>query len=338
MVFALARYLDATGDVEFLAHEGAEILVETARLWWDLGFYATNDSGSFHIHRVTGPDEYTTVVNDNCYTNVMARFNLRYAARTVRFLAEWNPDAFEAVRRHTGLDVTELDDWDAAADAMFIPFDDEQMIHPQDTAFLDLKPWDWDGVPAEKYPLLLNFHPLVIYRHQVLKQADVVLAMYLRTHHFSDEQKRRNFDFYDPITTGDSSLSACVQGIMAAQVGHRQLAIDYFHRALYLDICDVHANTADGVHIANCGGVWAGIVHGFAGMSETGEVLKFAPRLPDGWNSVRFRLHRHGSAVQAELTADGITLTHVDGLGVPVRHGDVTTVVIEGTVLQIPTA
>ena len=338
VVFALARYLDATGDVDFLAHEGAEILVETARLWHDLGFYANNNSGSFHIHRVTGPDEYTTVVNDNCYTNVMARFNLRYAARTVRFLAEWNPDAFEAVQRHTGLGVEELDDWDAAADAMYIPFDDERMIHPQDTAFLDLEPWDWNGTPAEKYPLLLNFHPLVIYRHQVLKQADVVLAMYLRSQHFSEEQKRRNFDFYDPITTGDSSLSACVQSIVAAQVDHRQLAIDYFHRALYLDICDVHANTSDGVHIANCGGVWAGVVHGFAGMTENGDVLHFTPRLPDRWRAARFRLQRHGSTVQVELSADGIMLTHVDGIGVPVHHDGDTKVVTEGTVLRIPAA
>ncbi|MEP6298781.1 MAG: glycosyl hydrolase family 65 protein [Ilumatobacter sp.] len=336
VAFALARYLDATGDVDFLANEGAEILVETARLWFDLGFYATNNSGSFHIHRVTGPDEYTTVVNDNCYTNVMARFNLRYAARTVRFLAEWNPGAFAAIQRRTGLELRELDDWDGAADAMFIPYDDERMIHPQDTNFLDLEPWDWDGVPADEYPLLLNFHPLVIYRHQVLKQADVVLAMYLRSQHFSDEQKRRNFDFYDPITTGDSSLSACVQGIVAAQVGHRNLAIDYFRRALYLDICDVHHNTADGVHIANCGGVWAGIVHGFAGLVETGEYVRFSPRLPDCWGAVRFRLHRHGSTVQAELTSAGVTLTHVDGLGVPVRHDEQITVVTEGTVLAIP--
>ncbi len=176
-------------------------------------------------------------------------------------------------------------------------------IHPQDTAFLDLEPWDWDGVPLDKYPLLLNFHPLVIYRHQVLKQADVVLAMYLRSQHFTPEQKRRNFDFYDPITTGDSSLSACVQAIIAAEVGHEDLAIDYFRRALYLDICDVHHNTADGVHIANCGGVWAGIVHGFAGMVETGEVLSFAPRLPADWSSVRFRINRHGSMMQVDLDA-----------------------------------
>ncbi|WP_420450696.1 glycoside hydrolase family 65 protein [Ilumatobacter sp.] len=338
VVFALGRYLDATGDVDFLAREGAEILVETARMWEDLGFYMDRYGGTFHIHRVTGPDEYTTVVNDNCYTNVMARFNLRYAARTVRFLAEWNPDAFETIRRRTDLELNELDAWDAAADAMYIPFDDEHEIHPQDAAFLDLEPWDWEGTPTGKYPLLLNFHPLVIYRHQVLKQADVVLAMYLRSRHFSSEQKRRNFDFYDPITTGDSSLSACVQGVMASQVGRHDLAIDYFHRSLYLDVCDVHHNTADGVHIANCGGVWAEIVHGFAGMVETGEHLEFCPHLPESWDAVRFRIHRHGSTVQVELRREGCSLTHVAGLGVPVRDGDGVTVVVEGSDLFIPTA
>jgi alpha,alpha-trehalose phosphorylase len=338
VVFALARYLDATGDVDFLANEGSEILVETARLWADLGFYATNNSGSFHLHRVTGPDEYTTVVNDNCYTNVMARFNLRYAAHTVRFLAEWNPDAFEALRRRTSLELHELDEWDAAADAMYIPFDEERAIHPQDTNFLDLEPWDWEGTPEDKYPLLLNFHPLVIYRHQVLKQADVVLAMYLRSERFTDEQKRRNFDFYDPITTGDSSLSACVQGLVAAQVGHGDLADAYFRRALFLDICDAHENTADGVHIANCGGVWAAIVHGFAGMVEHGDAVSFAPRLPPGWGAVRFGIHRHGSRMAVELTADGCRLEHVDGLGVRVRLDGTDVIITPGTVHRIPRA
>ncbi len=280
VVFALRRYLEASGDVDFLAHEGSELLVETARLWVDLGFYGSNGSTAFHIHRVTGPDEYTTVVNDNTYTNVMARFNLRYAARTVRFLAEWNPPAFEALRRNTDLDLGELDEWDAAADAMFIPFDEELGIHPQDASFLELEPWDWEGTPASNYPLLLHYHPLVIYRHQVLKQADVVLASFLRREHFSAEQKRRNFDYYDPITTGDSSLSACVQSIVAAEVGYDTLALDYFHRALYLDLCDSHGNTAEGVHVANAGGVWAGIVHGFAGMVEHGDHVEFAPAPP----------------------------------------------------------
>ncbi len=326
IVWALAKYLDASGDVEFLASEGAEMLVETARLWESLGFFATRpkngSAGTFHIHRVTGPDEYTTVVNDNCYTNLMARFNLRYAARTVRFLSEWNPEAFEELCRRTELDLAELDVWDAAADAMYIPYDNELMVHPQHASFMDLEPWDWDGTPRDKYPLLLHFHPLVIYRHQVLKQTDVVLAMYLRRQHFTVEQKRRNFDFYDPITTGDSSLSACVQAIVAAEVGHHDLAMDYFTRALLLDLCDSHNNTVDGVHIASCGGVWAGLVHGFVGLTDSGEALSFAPQLPRGWAAIECRLHRHGSSVDVVADPDGVTLRLADGVGVPVDLAD----------------
>jgi alpha,alpha-trehalose phosphorylase len=335
VVLALRRYLEASGDIDFLSHEGAEILVETARLWADLGFYSQNGGRTFHIHRVTGPDEYTTVVNDNFYTNVMARFNLRYAARTIRFLAEWNHDAFAALCRATSFDVRELDDWDAAADAMFIPFDDDLGINPQDSEFLELEPWDWETTPPEDFPLLLNYHPLVIYRHQVLKQADVVLAMFLRSERFPVEQKRRNFDFYDPITTGDSSLSACVQAVVAAEVGYDELALEYFTRALYLDLCDSHGNTTDGVHVANAGGVWAGIVNGFAGMVEQGNYVEFSPRLPKAWDGVSFRLQRHGSTLLVDLDPDGVTLTVLSGGGVPVRIGDDITLVTVDEPLRI---
>jgi alpha,alpha-trehalose phosphorylase len=339
IVYALERYLNATGDVDFLADEGAEILVETARLWAGLGFYSpdeTTETGrTFHIHGVTGPDEYTTVVNDNLYTNVMARFNLRYAANTVHFLGEWNPEAYAALCRRTGLRDGEIDEWHRAADAMYLPYDERLGIHPQDGEFLKLEPWDFAGTPPDKYPLLLNFHPLVIYRHQVLKQADVVLAMYLRADHFEREQKRRNFDYYDPITTGDSSLSACVQSIVAAEVGHHDLAFDYFREALYLDLCDTHGNTDDGVHIASAGGVWACIVNGFAGHVDDGESLRFEPRLPAGWEACSFHLYRHGARLRVDLDPDGCTLTVVEGVGVPVRYDGGVVTVTPGQPLRI---
>ena len=180
IAFALKRYLDASGDVAFLAGEAAEIFVETARLWEDLGFYSTNGSEVFRIHGVTGPDEYTTVVNDNLYTNVMARFNMRYAARVVELLEAWDSDAYAGLCRRVGLQPDETKAWTRAAEAMYLPYDEELGIHPQDDKFLECEPWDFAGTPADKYPLLLHFHPLVIYRHQVLKQADVVLAMVLR--------------------------------------------------------------------------------------------------------------------------------------------------------------
>ena len=251
---AIERYVIASGDFDFLAGEGAEILVETARLWEDLGFWSNNGEREFHIHRVTGPDEYTTVVNDNLYTNVMARFNMQYAARVVHWMAGARPGRHATLCRRTGLTDDEVARWEEAADAMYLPHDERHDINPQDEAFLELEPWDFDRTPPDRYPLLLNFHPLVIYRHQVLKQADVVLAMFLRGDQFDLEQKRRNFEYYDPITTGDSSLSACVQAIVAAEVGHREPAWRYFLHSLYLDLVDTHGNTVDGVHVANAGG------------------------------------------------------------------------------------
>ena len=273
VAFALKRYLDASGDIAFLAGEGAEILVETARLWEDLGFYGSNGSTQFRIHGVTGPDEYTTVVNDNLYTNVMARFNMRYASRVVDLLREWNEDGYQSLARRVQLDEEEPRRWARAADSMYLPFDEELGIHPQDDRFLQLERWDFDHTPDDSYPLLLHYHPLVIYRHQVLKQADVVLAMALRSDQFSLEQKRRNFDYYDPITTGDSSLSACVQAMAAAQIGYDDLAVEYFREALFVDLADTHGNARDGVHVASAGGVWTTIVFGFAGLFDSGTAL-----------------------------------------------------------------
>jgi alpha,alpha-trehalose phosphorylase len=319
VMYALETYTNATADLDFFANEGAEMLVETARLYEDLGFYDINGAEHFHIHGVTGPDEYTTVVNDNLYTNVMARFTMRYAATCVAFLRDNAPDAYANLVRRTGVTDDEISAWHRACDAMYVPYDDELGIHPQDASFLERERWDFDGTPSDKYPLLLHFHPLVIYRHQVLKQADVVLAMFLRGEHFATDQKRRNFDYYDPMTTGDSSLSACVQSIIASEVGYEDLAFDYFEQSLYLDLADTHGNTADGVHIANAGGVWAAAVRGFAGLADTGDNLRFAPRLPKSWTSMTFSLQRHGSDIKVSVDADGATVLVTAGSPVPVE-------------------
>jgi alpha,alpha-trehalose phosphorylase len=319
IAFALEQYLFATGDVDFLAAEGAEILVETARMWADLGFWHHGPNAGFHIHGVTGPDEYTTVVNDNFYTNVMARFNLRYAAVAVAFLAEWDPAAYGNLCRRTDLQPEEIEQWHRAADAVYLPYDPVLQINPQDHGFLDREPWDFENTPKTKYPLLLHFHPLVIYRHQVLKQADVVLAMFLRSEHFDLDHKRRNFDYYDPITTGDSSLSAGVQAIVAAQVGYEDLAMQYFRQALFVDLCDTHGNANQGVHIASTATIWSVLVRGFAGMLDNGERLAFRPRLPKGWLSMRFQLTRHQSRLRIDLDPEGATITHLAGNSVPIE-------------------
>ena len=307
IAFATNRYLWATGDADFRDGMGADLLIETARMWISLGFFGKD--GLFHIHGVTGPDEYTAVVNDNLYTNVMARFNLRAAA------------ALE----HAGVTDEERQLWEAAANRMQLPFDERMQVHSQDNDFMHLEPWDWN-TPRSKYPLLLHFHPLVIYRHQVLKQADTVLAMFLQWQDFTAEEKHRAFDFYDPLTTGDSTLSACVQGIMAAEVGYSREALEHFTNAVFIDLDDTHGNTIDGVHIASTGGVWSSLVCGFAGLRDQGPVPYFDPRLPAEWEGLDFHLKIQGRLLRVELGNGSITLTISEGepLAVDVRGRELT--------------
>lgn len=313
--YALCQYVAATGDEEFLARGAIDILVETARMWEDLGFWRSNADDVFHIHGVTGPDEYTTVVNDNLYTNVMARANLASAAAAIDTLQVHDAPAYHRLVERLGVTPGEVASWRRAAAHMHIPYDDQLGVHPQDSAFLEKELWDLEHTPEDRRPLLLHYHPLVIYRFQVLKQADVVLALYLQGDRFTAEQKRANFEYYDPLTTGDSTLSAVVQSIIAAEVGYHELAMRYFRSALFVDLADLHHNAADGVHVASTGGVWAALVSGFGGFRDHGGRFTFDPRLPDGWSALTFRLTLRGTRVRVELEPAAITFTVEEGSG-----------------------
>ncbi|MBA8815515.1 alpha,alpha-trehalose phosphorylase [Microbacterium halimionae] len=337
--FALAKYVRATGDTAFLYTEGVDIAVETARLWTTLGFWRESEGdSSFHIHGVTGPDEYTTVVNDNLFTNVMARFNLRFAARTIREMEVYEPDAYRLLVSRVGLDADEAEMWDKAAEAMHIPFSEALGIHPQDHVFLEREVWDLENTPVDQRPLLLNFHPLVIYRYQVLKQADVVLALFLQGNHFTSEEKLADFQYYDPLTTGDSTLSAVVQSILAAEVGYQDLALDYFLQSIFVDLGDLHHNAADGVHVASAGGVWTALVSGFGGMRDHFGELSFDPRLPADWPELAYTLHWHGTELDVILRANELRIKAGEGTPVTfwVRGAEYT--VQSGGEVSVPLA
>jgi alpha,alpha-trehalose phosphorylase len=311
IAFAVRRYVNISDDGEFLAEAGAELLVETARMWADLGFYA--EDGRFHLHNVTGPDEYTAVVNDNTYTNLMARLNLNYAAATVRSMQAERPASYAALVAELKLRPEELEAWERAAAAMYVPYDERRGIHPQDANFLERERWDLEATPPDHFPLLLHYHPLVIYRHQVIKQADVVLAMFLLGNEFSLQHKRANFDYYDALTTGDSSLSACIQSIVAAEIGEQKAALEYFRSALLMDLADVSGNMADGVHVASAAGVWQALVFGFGGVREYHGELSITPHLPATWDSLSFSLRFRDRRLQIRLTHDLETYTIEDG-------------------------
>jgi alpha,alpha-trehalose phosphorylase len=321
IVYALRKYVQATGDELFLRDCGAEMLVETARLWLDLGFYSHSKGGKFCINSVTGPDEYNTVVNNNAYTNLMARENLRYAAQAVEALQTNDPDAYNSLAHKTALDPSEVKAWIHAAESMYVPYDEKLKIVPQDDSFLDREPWDFQNTPREHYPLLLFYHPLNIYRKQVIKQADVILAMFLLGDEFSPDAKKRNFEFYDPLTTGDSSLSSCVEAIIAAQIGDTEKAIRYGMAALLMDLADVGGNVKDGCHIASMGGAWMMLAYGLGGMRDDSGILAFWPRRAPEDNAIlRFPVTHRGQTLEVEIGLETVEYALRDGERLTIRH------------------
>jgi alpha,alpha-trehalose phosphorylase len=338
VTFALARYVRATGDTDFLHRGAIDIAVETARLWTTLGFWRIVDeeTETFHIHGVTGPDEYTTVVNDNLFTNVMARFNLRYAAQCVRELKDADPSGFALLTARLSLSCDEVEEWERIAESMMIPYSEALGIHPQDAQFLDREVWDLANTPKEQMPLLLHFHPLVIYRFQVLKQADVVLALFLQGGEFTHDEKLADFEYYDPLTTGDSTLSGAVQSIIAAEIGYQDLALEYFTDSLFVDLADLHSNSSDGVHVASAGGVWSSLVSGFGGMRDYDGRLSFDPRLPAAWTKLAFNLTWRGSRIVVRVRTDEFSMTVLEGPAVDFSVRGTEYTVDPGAELVVP--
>ncbi|MGN2637683.1 glycoside hydrolase family 65 protein [Nocardia takedensis] len=307
---ATVRYLAATEDHQFEADCGVELLVETARMWASLGHH--DKDGSFRIDGVTGPDEYSALADNNVYTNVLAQQNLREAAEAcVR-----RPEIAEGL----GVDEQEIRVWRECAKNMTLPYDEELGVHEQAEGFTRHARWDFAATPADQYPLLLHYPYFDLYRRQVVKQADLTLAMYLCPDEFSAEQKRRNFEYYETLTVRDSSLSACAQSVMAAEVGHLGLAYDYFVEAGLTDLHDLHDNVAGGLHVASLAGTWLCCVAGFGGLRVHRGEVDFTPRLPDRLERLAFRILWRESRIGVEITAEGATYRLLDGDPVTIGH------------------
>ncbi|MGQ4364192.1 glycoside hydrolase family 65 protein [Streptomyces sp. SAS_272] len=307
---AVVRYVEATGDHDFERTTGVELLTETARLWRALGHHDAH--GHFHIDGVTGPDEYSAVADDNVYTNLMARANLLAAADA----AERHPQ--QAAR--LGVDDEESAAWRDAAEAMFVPYNHDLGVHEQHAGFTRYQHWDFDGTRPDQYPLLLHFPYFDLYRKQVVKQADLVLAMYTCDRHFDDEQLARNFAYYEPLTVRDSSLSACCQAVIAARAGHLRLAYEYTAEAALMDLADLEHNTRDGLHIASLAGTWTALVAGFGGLRRDADTLRFAPRLPERFSRLAFSVQVRGRCLRVEIGPEKTAYTLLSGEPLTIRH------------------
>ncbi|MBL1083751.1 glycoside hydrolase family 65 protein [Streptomyces actinomycinicus] len=326
IAMAAVRYVMMTGDEEFERREGLELLVDTARLWRSLGHH--DAEGVFHIDGVTGPDEYSAIARDNLYTNLMARQNLLAAAAS----AMRHRDRAGEL----GVDDEEAATWRDAAARMALPYNEALGVHEQSAGFTHLQRWDFEATPPENYPLMLHYPYFDLYRKQVIKQADLVLAMLECPFAFTDEEKARNFAYYEALTVRDSSLSACCQAVLATETGHLRLAYAYLGEAALMDLDDLEHNTRDGLHIASLAGTWIALVSGFGGLrrhlGDEGrqDLLGFAPRLPEALSRLVFTVAVRGRRLTVDVGRTEARYRLLDGEPLAVLHyGEPLTVTAE---------
>jgi beta-phosphoglucomutase len=321
VAWAIRLYVDASGDEAFLRERGAEMIIETARIWLEIGHFSARHGGAFCIHEVTGPDEYSALVDNNHYTNRLAQRHLQDAANVADWMALTYPAEHAALSARIVLQADEAAQWRRAAQAMHLPVDGALGIFPQDDGFLD-KPF----LPARlaatsnRQPLLLRLHPLTIYRHQVCKQADTLLALVLAGEQVDVAAKRRNFDYYEGVTVHDSTLSASTFAVLAAEVGHADKAYGYFLDTLRVDLDDLHGNAAHGLHMAAMAGSWLALTWGFGGLRVHGGMPALAPRLPAAWKGYRFGLRWRDAHLRIEVDRDGVLYTLTDGSALTFLH------------------
>ncbi|WAC62164.1 beta-phosphoglucomutase [Pseudoxanthomonas sp. SL93] len=334
----IGLYLDASEDLDFLSEAGAEILFETARIWPQAGHFNPRRGGAFCIHEVTGPDEYTTLVNNNYYTNRMAQRHLQRAVSAWETLQARRPQVLAELAGRLGLDEGEVTVWRRAADTMYLSYDDALGIHAQDDDFLDKPRWPFPKREGEHRPLLLDYHPLTLYRHQVCKQADVVMALVLAGDGIDLGSKRRDFDYYEAVTTHDSTLSAPVFGILASEVGQDEKAWRYFDASLRVDLDDLHGNTDHGVHMAAMAGSWLGLVQGFGGLRVEDGRMVFAPTLPAGWTGYGFNLRWRGCALRVDVDMRGVRYRLDEGDALAFGHAGSAVMLKAGREALLPLA
>ncbi|WP_156678557.1 glycoside hydrolase family 65 protein [Sphingomonas profundi] len=318
IAFAIGIYHAATGDDAFMAEMGAEMLVETARIWLQIGHHDAR-RGGFSIQGVTGPDEYTALIDNNWYTNRMAQKHLRLAVRTAASLAARDDAGWRALSQRLALSVEEIAGWALAADAMLLPYDEALGVDAQDDSFLAKPRWDVAGTPADRLPLLLHNHPLTLYRHQVAKQADLVLGMVLGGEEIDRDRKRRNFDYYSGVTIHDSTLSAGSFAILAAEVGAGEDAWRFFRETLFVDLDDLHGNTDHGAHMAAMANSWLALAWGYGGLRVSDGQLRLAPTRPAAWNGYRFGILWRGTRLSVAVDRDGVTYRAAGG-GIAFAH------------------
>lgn len=314
IAYAFKLYVDVNDDFHYLKDKAAEVLCETARVWADVGSFSEYVGNKYCICAVTGPDEYNAIVDNNFYTNLMARENLRDAIWALNKIKEKDKLAYDNLIKKIDLKDKEIEYWKKIIENMYFPYDEKIGVYPLDDGFMKRKPWDDSKIPKEKRHLLYeNYHPLFIFRQRMSKQADAILAMYLHSNLFSIEELRKNYDFYQKVTLHHSSLSTCIFGILASQIGYDEEAYKYFSQSARMDLDDYHNNFYAGIHAANMAGTWQGIVNGFAGLRTNKGVLELNPTIPKEWNAYSFKIFYKKNLLEIKISKDEIEIRLLEG-------------------------
>jgi len=293
VAYAVIQYFEFTNDIDFMIHYGFELLLETARFLYAAGHFS-NDK--FHIFNVTGPDEYTALINDNYYTNSMAKYHFNFI---VNFYHSQKANLLELIQK-AKLYEDEIQQFKLAADNIYIKFDQALGIFAQDDSFLQKPEWDFHSLPDTQFPLLLHFHPAYIYGHQVLKQADVLLSMFLLDYQDS-EILENSFNYYIKRTTHDSSLSKCIHSIIAFRLGNTDLGFSFLSDILGMDLENKNKNTHHGLHIANSGGIYLVLLYGIIGLRIHEDCLLIRPHLPEEMKGISTKINYRGIDIDITL-------------------------------------
>ena len=305
IAYAFKLYVDVNGDYEYLKERAAEVLIETARVWADVGGFAESKGGKYCICAVTGPDEYNAIVDNNFYTNLMARENIKDAIWAMKKIKELDEKTYLELVDKLQVTVEEVAYWEKIIENMYFPYDEKRGVYPLDDGFMMRKEWDDSKIPPEKRHLLYeNYHPLFIFRQRMSKQADAILGMLLHSNYFTEEELKRNYDFYQEVTLHHSSLSTCIFGILASQIGYDEEAYTYFSQSARMDLDDYHNNFYAGIHAANMAGTWQAIVFGFGGLRTNRGMLEFKPSIPKEWKGYSFKVYYQGSELKVNSTQE----------------------------------
>ena len=339
IAYAFKLYVDVNDDFHYLKDKAAEVLCETARVWADVGSFSEYVGNKYCICAVTGPDEYNAIVDNNFYTNLMARENLRDAIWALNKIKEKDKLSYDSLVKKIDLKDEEIEYWKKIIENMYFPYDEKRGVYPLDDGFMKRKPWDDSKIPKEKRHLLYeNYHPLFIFRQRMSKQADAILAMYLHSNLFSINELRSNYDFYQEVTLHHSSLSTCIFGILASQIGYDEEAYKYFSQSARMDLDDYHNNFYAGIHAANMAGTWQGIVNGFAGLRTNKGILELNPTIPKEWNAYSFKIFYKKNLLEIKISKDEIEIRLLEGENLELYvYGEKVYIENLSEIIKIPT-